>query len=157
MKGVDTITRVPRAYFVQGKSIKQIERELHVACNTVRKLIRSGETSSSDERGKQPLPRIGPWQAELDRLLLADEGNPINEDSAPLPYSDLSPAEMDQLAIQCRRAIHSRDGDAKNAKNTEAVENALGARDSVIAVLRSLLAAASDDQRTEIKAFIARY
>lgn len=79
MKGVDTIARVRRAYFVQGKSIKQIERELHVARNTVRKIIRSGETSFSYEREKQPLPRIGPWQAELDRLLLANEGKTARE------------------------------------------------------------------------------
>lgn len=79
MKGVDTIARVRRAYFVQGKSIKQIERELHVARNAVRKIIRSGETSFSYEREKQPLPRIGPWQAELDRLLLANEGKAARE------------------------------------------------------------------------------
>ncbi len=79
MKGVDTIARVRRAYFVQGKSIKQIERELHVARNTVRKIIRSGETSFAYDREKQPLPRIGPWQAELDRLLLANEGKAARE------------------------------------------------------------------------------
>lgn len=79
MKGVDTIARVRRAYFVQGKSIKQIERELHVARNTVRKIIRSGETRFSYERETQPLPAIGPWQAELDRLLLINEGKPSRE------------------------------------------------------------------------------
>ena len=79
MKGVDTIARVRRAYFVQGKSIKQIERELHVARNTVRKIIRSGETRFSYERETQPLPAIGPWQAELDRLLLINGGKPSRE------------------------------------------------------------------------------
>src|SRR5690606_33823323 len=79
MKCVDTIARVRRAYFVQGKSIKQIERELHVARNTVRKIIRSGETSFSYEREKQPLPRIGPWQGDLDKLLLANEGKAARE------------------------------------------------------------------------------
>lgn len=79
MKGVDTIARVRRAYFVQGKSIKQIERELHVARNTVRKIICSGETRFSYEREIQPLPAIGPWQAELDRLLLTNEGKPSRE------------------------------------------------------------------------------
>ncbi|RDE09579.1 IS21 family transposase [Pelagibacterium lacus] len=79
MKCVDTIARVRRAYFVQGKSIKQIERELHVARNTVRKIIRSGETRFSYERETQPLPAIGPWQAELDRLLLTNEGKVSRE------------------------------------------------------------------------------
>ncbi len=44
MKGVDTIARIRREFFVRGKSIKQIVRELHVSRNTVRKIIRSGET-----------------------------------------------------------------------------------------------------------------
>ena len=40
--------------------------------NTVRKVIRSGETSFSYERQVQPLPKLGPWAAELDRLLEAN-------------------------------------------------------------------------------------
>ena len=69
MKGVDTIARIRREFFVRGKSIKQIVRELHVSRNTVRKVLRSGETEFSYERDVQPLPRLGRFQAELDRLL----------------------------------------------------------------------------------------
>ena len=36
MKGVDTIARIRREFFVQGKSIKEIVREQHVSRNTVR-------------------------------------------------------------------------------------------------------------------------
>ena len=37
---VETIAKIRRAHFIQGKSIKQICRELRVSRNTVRKVIR---------------------------------------------------------------------------------------------------------------------
>lgn len=79
MKGVDTIARVRREHFVRGRSIKEISRDLHVSCNTVRKILRSGETEFSYERDVQPMPKIGPWQGDLDRLLLGNDGKPTRE------------------------------------------------------------------------------
>jgi predicted transcriptional regulator len=62
MKGVDTIARVRREFFARGRTIKEIARDLHIARNTVRKILRSGETSFRYEREVQPLPKIGPWK-----------------------------------------------------------------------------------------------
>jgi predicted transcriptional regulator len=59
MKGVDTIARVRREFFVRGRTIKEICRELHVSRNTVRKIIRSDETAFEYERSVQPQPKIG--------------------------------------------------------------------------------------------------
>jgi predicted transcriptional regulator len=59
MKGVDTIARIRREFFVRGKTIKEIVRELHVSRNTVRKVLRSGATEFTYERGIQPLPKLG--------------------------------------------------------------------------------------------------
>ena len=73
MKGVDTIARIRREFFVRGKTIKEIVRELHVSRNTVRKVLRSGATEFTYARGVQPLPKLGRWKAELDRLLAANE------------------------------------------------------------------------------------
>ncbi len=42
---VETIARIRRAHGVEGKSIKEIARELGIARNTVCKVLRSGETS----------------------------------------------------------------------------------------------------------------
>jgi len=69
MKCVDTIARIRREFLVRGKSIKEIVRELHVSRNTVRKVLRSGATAFSYEREVQPLPKLGRWRGELERLL----------------------------------------------------------------------------------------
>ncbi len=79
MKCVDTIARIRREFFVAGKTIKQIVRELHVSRNTVRKVVRSGATAFEYEREHQPRPRIGPWKAELDRLLASNESKAARE------------------------------------------------------------------------------
>ena len=74
LKRVDTIARVRRAFHAQGWSLKKITRELHVSRNTVRKILRSGETDFTYEREHQPLPKIGPWVEHVDRFLQANEG-----------------------------------------------------------------------------------
>jgi transposase len=76
---VETIAKIRRAHFVQGKSIKAICRELKVSRKVVRKVLRSGATSFEYERSVQPLPRIGPWKDDLERLLSANEVKPARE------------------------------------------------------------------------------
>ena len=58
MKGVDTIARILRGFFVRGKMIKEIVRELHVSRNTVRKVLRSSATEFTYQREVQPLPKL---------------------------------------------------------------------------------------------------
>lgn len=79
MKGVDTIARVRREFFVRGKTIKEICRDLHVSRNTVRKIIRSGATEFEYERRVQPQPKIGPWRDDLDHLLATNAARPARE------------------------------------------------------------------------------
>ena len=69
---VETIARIRREHFIKGKTIKEIARDLKVSRNTVRKVLRSGETSFEYERVVQPRPKLGRWAGELDGLL---EGN----------------------------------------------------------------------------------
>ncbi len=52
---VETVARIRREFFVKGKSIKEIVRDLGVSRNTVRKVVRSGETSFSYEGSSQNL------------------------------------------------------------------------------------------------------
>jgi transposase len=70
---VETIAKVRRAYFAQGKSIKAICRELGLSRKVVRKVIRSGATEFRYEREVQPFPRIGAWKDRLDQLLATNE------------------------------------------------------------------------------------
>lgn len=79
MKGVDTIARIRREFFVRGRTIKEIVRELHVSRNTVRKVLRSDATEFRYEREVQPLPKLGRWRGDLDRILAANEARPRRE------------------------------------------------------------------------------
>ena len=76
---VETIAKIRRAHFIDGKSIKQICRELRVSRNTVRKVIRSGATEFSYDRATQPRPKIDPWRSELDALLTENSRQPKRE------------------------------------------------------------------------------
>ncbi|MEA2727313.1 MAG: hypothetical protein QOF70_1788 [Acetobacteraceae bacterium] len=76
---VETVGRVRRDHFVKGKSIKEIARDLRISRNTVRKILRSGETSFSYEREVQPRPRLGHWKADLDRMLTENAGSTARE------------------------------------------------------------------------------
>src|SRR3979411_3521551 len=76
---LETIAKIRRAFFVQGKPIKSICRELRVSRKVVRKVIRSEATEFRYEREAQPLPKIGPWRDKLDQLLLANEGKAARE------------------------------------------------------------------------------
>ena len=71
---VETIGRIRREHLVKGKSIKEIARDLKISRNTVRRILRSGETSFSYEREVQPRPRLGSWKADLDRMLTINAG-----------------------------------------------------------------------------------
>jgi len=76
---VETIAKIRRAYFGQGKPIKAICRDLGVSRKVVRKVIRTGATEFHYERGAQPLPRIGPWRDHLDAMLADNERKAARE------------------------------------------------------------------------------
>jgi transposase len=76
---VETIARIRREFFVKGKSIKEIVREIKVSRNTVRKVLRSDATSFRYQRQVQPLPRLGRWRSDLDRLLVANTAKAARE------------------------------------------------------------------------------
>ncbi|MHB0663811.1 IS21 family transposase, partial [Roseomonas mucosa] len=76
---VETVAKIRRLHGVQGKSIKAICRELGISRKVVRKVLRSGEREFRYSRGRQPQPKLGPWQAELVRLLAANEARPRRE------------------------------------------------------------------------------
>jgi len=76
---VETIAKIRRAHFQLGHSIKRICRDLRVSRNTVRKVIRSGATEFNYDRSVQPRPKIGPWQSDLDNILVENGRRPKRE------------------------------------------------------------------------------
>jgi transposase len=76
---VETIAKIRRLFFVQGKPIKAICRELRLSRKVVRKVVRSNATEFHYEREAQPFPKIGPWSDRLDQLLLANEAKAARE------------------------------------------------------------------------------
>ena len=76
---VETIGRIRREHLGKGKSIKEISRTLHLSRNTVRRILRSGETAFSYDREVQPRPKLGPWTEALDRLLATNVKAPARE------------------------------------------------------------------------------
>ena len=64
MLTVETIGRIRREHFLKGKTIKEIARDLKVSRNTVRKVLRSGETSFEYERDP-PLRHCRDWRRQL--------------------------------------------------------------------------------------------
>jgi transposase len=66
---VETVGRIRREHLSRGKSIREVARDLKISRNTVRKILRSGETSFSYEREVQPRPKLGRWEADIDRML----------------------------------------------------------------------------------------
>jgi transposase len=79
MLTVETIGRIRREHFLKGKTIKEIARDLKVSRNTVRKVLRSGETSFEYEREVQPRPKLGRWTSELDELLTSNAAKSVRE------------------------------------------------------------------------------
>ena len=76
---VETIAKIRRAHFVQGKAIKAIVRELRVSRKVVRKVIRSEATEFQYEREEQPYPKLGPWLGRLETMLAENAPRPRRE------------------------------------------------------------------------------
>src|SRR3984885_10811774 len=66
---VETIGRIRRAHLWNGKSIRQIARDLKISRTTVWRMVRSGEPAFSYEQEIQPRPKLGRWKGEIHRLL----------------------------------------------------------------------------------------
>lgn len=73
---VETIAKVRRYFFREGKPIKEITRELGLSRNTVRKIIRSGATEHSYSRESQVFPKLGSYRERLDKLLEENQKRP---------------------------------------------------------------------------------
>ena len=73
---VETIAKIRRAYHRDKKSIRQIAKEMNLARNTVRKIIRSDVTELHYERTVQPRPKLEAYKDLLTQSLEEDREKP---------------------------------------------------------------------------------
>lgn len=73
---METIAKIRRAYHRDQKSIRQIAREMNLARNTIRKVIRSDVTELHYERKIQPRPKLEPYREKLVAALDEDQKKP---------------------------------------------------------------------------------
>jgi transposase len=73
---VDERERMRRAYHVEGKSIREIARELHHSRDTVKKMIESTGPASYTLKKARRAPVLGPYMAQIDELLEENERLP---------------------------------------------------------------------------------
>jgi transposase len=76
MLKVEDRERIRRAYHVEGKSMRQIEREYHHSRHTIKKALASAESESYRLNRPRPAPVLGPYKARIDELLRENENLP---------------------------------------------------------------------------------
>ena len=69
MKKVDEIERIRRAYYVEGKSMRQIERELHHSRHTIKKALEQAEAGRYQLKEPREAPVLGPYKSRIKELL----------------------------------------------------------------------------------------
>ena len=79
MTGVETIARIRFEHYQNGKGIKRIARELGIARDTVRRVLRSNATAFAYKREVQPQPKLGPFVPVLTAILEAEAKLPRRE------------------------------------------------------------------------------
>lgn len=76
MISVEEREKIRRAYFIDGKSMRQIARELRHSRDTVKKAIESAEPATYTLTKPRPAPVLGPYMARIDELLAENERLP---------------------------------------------------------------------------------
>ena len=76
MLNVDQKEQIRRAFFIEGKSIRQIARERHHDRRTVRAAIRDAGPSRYKLTQPRPRPVLGPFVAIIDEWLAGDQFSP---------------------------------------------------------------------------------
>ena len=88
---VETIAKIRRLHFTEGKGIKTICRDLKLSKKVVRKVIRTGITEFTYTRTVQPRPKLGAWLGELNRLLEVNAARSSRERQSLIQiYEELS-------------------------------------------------------------------
>ena len=106
---VETIAKIRRAFFVQGKSIKAICRELRVSRKVVRKVIRSEATEFRNGAPFKDWVLPAAMERVRRKLAGADDGNRQMVDILTAVLTDGLPAVETACAEAIAHGVHSAD------------------------------------------------
>ena len=73
---VEAREKIRRAYYVEGKSQRQIARELHCSRHTIKKALQGAEPDKYSLNEPRPAPVLGAYQARIKELLTESKGLP---------------------------------------------------------------------------------
>jgi len=68
--------RIRRAYYIEGKTMRQIEREMHHGYWTIRKALASAEHQPYTLSQPKAAPKLGPYKEKIDKLLEMERSLP---------------------------------------------------------------------------------
>ncbi|HQU58563.1 MAG TPA: IS21 family transposase [Saprospiraceae bacterium] len=106
--------RIRRAYYIEGKSMRQIERELHHSYWTIRKALASAETKPYMLSEPKPAPKLGPFKAKVDKLLEEESGLPRKQRYTTHKLFELMEAEgYEGSESSLRRYVGRKRGEMK--------------------------------------------
>ena len=113
---VETIRKIRLASFRDKKSIRQIAKEFNLSRNTVRKVLRSGQTAFVYQRKSQPRPRLGPFVDTLDNNLQEDQKLPRRlQRTAQVLFEELQAQGYEGGYDSVRRYVQAWRRDQKTA------------------------------------------
>jgi transposase len=73
---VEAREKIRRAYYVDGKSQRQIARELHCSRHTIKKALNGAEPDKYTLKAVRPAPVLGLYKGRIEALLTESEGLP---------------------------------------------------------------------------------
>lgn len=68
--------RIRRAYYIEGRSMRQIEREMRHSRHTIKKALSHAEPPGYVQQKARRRPVLGPYQARIDELMAQNEQLP---------------------------------------------------------------------------------
>ena len=76
MKTVDDYERIRKAYYVEGLSIREINRQMHHGRRLIRKAIDHAQPEGYMLKGLRTAPVLAPYKPKIDKLIIESEQMP---------------------------------------------------------------------------------
>ena len=106
--------RIRRAYFIEGKTMRQIEREMHHGYWTIRKALASAEHQPYTLSQPKAAPKLGPYKEKIDKLLEQERSLPRKQRFTTHKLYELMEAEgYSGSESNLRRYVGKKRGELK--------------------------------------------